>query len=214
MRFGPSLPLPPRPQPADRSATRIPGMRAEAATVNQPSRPCPNLAEMIGLFYGGVEALGAFTAVEAAEMPADYQRLLAHQNHMTVTVEEFHRCAVDVRALRRKATASHYARSSLLTRQTDGAVVQFGIMRMHMTVLAPEVRARIEAENIPLGRILIEHDVLRQIRPRTLWRVEPAAELAVALRLDKPRRTFGRTAMMDLNGEPAVELLEIVSPVD
>lgn len=182
--------------------------------MNDVPRSCPDLGELARLFYPSLDALGAFTAVTANDLPADYRRLLAHQDHMTVTLEAYHGCPVDVHALQRHISASHYARNSILTRQRDGAVVQFGIMRMHMTVLSAEVRAQITAENIPLGRILIEHDVLRQIRLQTLWRVEPAAELTRRLRLDAPRRTFGRTAMMDLYGEPAVELLEIVSPMD
>ncbi len=182
--------------------------------MNLPPRRLPDLDELIQLFYAGPAELGDFTAVEPSEMPAGYRRLLAHQEHMTVTVEAHHGCPVDVVVLDRKITASHYARNSLLLRQSDGAVVQFGIMRMHMSVLAPEVRTKIESEEIPLGRILIEHDVLRSIRLQCLWRIEPAGALAKSLRLPAPRTTYGRTAMMDLNGEPAVELLEIVAPLE
>jgi len=182
--------------------------------VNLPPLRLPDLDELIQLFVSNPAELGVFTAVEPGDMPAGYRRLLAHQEHMTVTVEAHHGCPVDVIVLDRKITPSHYARNSLLTRQSDGAVVQFGIMRMHMNVLDPAVRAKIESEQIPLGRILIEHDVLRRIRLQCLWRIEPAGALAESLRLSAPRTTYGRTAMMDLNGEPAVELLEIVAPLE
>ncbi len=176
-------------------------------------RRFPDLDELVGLFYAGPAELGTFTPVEASALPDDYRKLLAHTEHMTVTVEAYHDSLVDVQVLDRKVTPSHYARKILLTRRRDGVVVQFGIMRMHLEVLEPIVRAKIEAEALPLGRILIEHDVLRQIRLQSLWRVEPSAELARLLGLPTPVATYGRTAMMDLNGEPAVELLEIVTPV-
>lgn len=173
----------------------------------------PDLDELVRLFCSGPAELGVFTRVEASDLPMVFRTMLAHTEHMTVTVEAYHRSLVDVHVLDRRITPGHYARKITLTRRSDGAVVQFGIMRMHVEVLAPVVRAQIEAETLPLGRILIEHDVLRQIRLQSLWRVEPTAELVRLLAMPGPAVTYGRTAMMDLNGEPAVELLEIVTPV-
>jgi hypothetical protein len=31
--------------------------------------------------------------------------------------------------------------------------------------------------------------------------------------LDRPQTTYGRTALIECDGEPAIELLEIVSPI-
>jgi chorismate-pyruvate lyase len=181
--------------------------------VSSTSRHLPDLDELVGLFYGSVSELGDFTQSLPATVPAGYRQLLDHTAHMTVTVEAYHRSLVDVQVLDRQATPTHYARKILLTRQSDGGVVQFGIMRMNLSVLDDAVRERIEAEATPLGRILIQHDVLRQIRLQGLWRIEPSAELCRYLQLNAPRTTYGRTAMMDLNGVPAVELLEIVTPI-
>jgi hypothetical protein len=66
-----------------------------------------------------------------------------------------------------------------------------------------------------LGRILIEHDVLRRIRLDRLWRVTPGPDLAGWLcpDADPPPPTYGRTALIECNGEPAIELVEIVSPL-
>ena len=79
-------------------------------------------------------------------------------------------------------------------------------------VLSPEVRAEIESQQTPLGRILIQHDVLRKIHLMSLWQVQPGPDLCQILGLAAPQTTYGRAAVIDCNGEPAIELLEIVTP--
>ena len=173
-----------------------------------------SIEPLASLFYKSLARLGQFTEVAADEMPPDYRTLLAHEHHMTVTVEQFHGCPVDVRVLDKHVTQTHYARKIMLVRQTDQVVVQFGIMRFNLDCVGPEVRAEILAEDLPLGRILIQHDVHREIHLLSLWKVQPAAELAEYLGIDKKAVTYGRTAIIDCNGEPGVELLEIVTPVE
>ncbi len=109
-------------------------------------------------------------------------------------------------------TPTHYARKITLTRQRDGRVVQFGIMRVNLAVLPAEVRREIEAQQTPLGRILIQHDVMRKIHLMSLWQVTPGNDSAQIFGLSSPEVTYGRAAVIDCNGEPAIELLEIVTP--
>jgi chorismate-pyruvate lyase len=171
----------------------------------------PDLDTIIGLFYAGRASLGQFVRVEADEMPEVYRALLAHEHHMTVTVEAHHGSPVDVRVLDRRVTPTHYARQIVLTRQRDGRVVQYGIMRVNLKWLDAEVRDEVRSERKPLGRILIERDVLRRIQLFSLWRIVPSPRLRELLELDTDAETvYGRTAMIECNGEPAIELLEIV----
>ncbi len=171
------------------------------------------LAALCGLFHSSVSELGSFEPVTKFEMPEDYRNLLAHEEHMTVTVEAFHGCLVDVGVLGRVRAEDTYAREIVLKRQTDGAVVQYGLMRVHLSLLAPPVRAAIEEEHTPLGRILIEHNVLRRIQLLALYRVRTASLLRRLLATEQ-EVTFGRAARIDVDGEPAVEVIEIVAPVD
>jgi len=90
--------------------------------------------------------------------------------------------------------------------------VLYGIMRVHWKWLSPAVRAEIEAEDTPLGRILITHDVLRRIRLSALWRVTPGDELRELFGLSGAQPIYGRTAIIECDHEPAIELLEIVTP--
>ena len=47
---------------------------------------------------------------------------------MTVTVEAHHGSLVDVKVLERKRDGDSYARKILLAKQTDGRIVQFGLV--------------------------------------------------------------------------------------
>ncbi|NIP84491.1 MAG: hypothetical protein GTO03_02605 [Planctomycetales bacterium] len=169
---------------------------------------------LIQLFYDHPQDLGDFRKVEPGDLPAEYRRLLVHQQHMTVAMEAFHDSLVDLEVLQLHQTETHYARQILLRRRRDGAVVQFGIMRVALTCLSDSIREEIEAQRQPLGRILCLHDVLRTVRLDGLWRVEPRGELCRLFEMDPPRTTYGRTAGIDLNGQPAIEVLEIPAPLD
>ena len=191
-----------------------------------PTAPCPlrtpvpshpvnaELSELVGLFYSSPGELGRFDRVDAAALSEDYRRLLDHTHHMTVTVERFHRSPVDVQVIEKRKSGDSYARKILLARQSDGRIVQFGIVRLNFEFLNPVVRREIESEAIPLGRVLINHNVMREIELTALWRVSPGPDLCRLMGIQPGQVTFGRTALIHLNGQPAVELLEIVSPVD
>jgi len=171
----------------------------------------PDLDELAALFYPSTETLGRFEEVSAADIPPVFQQLLAHNNHMTVTVEGYHRSPVDVRVLAKSIQGDHYARKILLARQTDGSVVQYGIMRIDLAQVKPEVRQQIESEGIPLGRVLISHNVMREVELVGLWRIEPGTEVRELLGTAPGEIVYGRTALIHVGGEPAVELLEIVT---
>ncbi len=174
--------------------------------------PTPYLPDLVGLFYERPQELGTFEPMLAADVPQPYRRLLAHNKHMTVTVEEFHGSKVDVKVLATRRDNGFYSRKILLTRQSDGLVVQFGIPRLNMSYLDEEVRREIESETKPLGRILIDHNVLREVQFAGLWKIQPGPDLGRMFGLSAPQTVYGRTALIYCNGEPAIELLEIVTP--
>ncbi|MCE9544147.1 MAG: hypothetical protein K8T25_01275 [Planctomycetia bacterium] len=170
------------------------------------------LGHLLALFFDSPERLAHLVRVAADDVPDPYRRLLVHQEHMTVAVEARHESLVSVEVLNTKVTPTHYAREILLRRQTDHAVVQYGIMRVNLSCLAPDVRQEIEEQSRPLGRILVRHNVLRTIHLHGLWRVEPGEALQRHFGLTAPAVTYGRTAGIDLGDVPAVEVLEIVTP--
>ena len=173
-----------------------------------------DLETLIGLFYGQVDELASFTPRHFSEMPTVYRRLLAHTGHMTVTVEDRHASPVDVHVLQIHQTPTHYSRKILLRRQSDQRVVQFGIVRLALDTLEPPAREEILSQRTPLGRVLIEHGVMRAVQLLGLWEVSCGNELAEHFGTSVGHTTFGRTALIYCNGEPAIELLEIVAPED
>jgi chorismate-pyruvate lyase len=178
-----------------------------------PTTPEPDLRSLFGLFPSPQgEDLPEYELVPADEVPPPYHDLLVHEHHMTVTVEAYHHGPVDVRVLARSQEGDSYSRKILLSLQSSGRVVQFGIMRIRLQYCSPEVREEIVGERTPLGRILIDHDVLRRIEPKAYLRVIPGRLMMEWFGLDRPRPTYGRLALIHCNGQPAVDLLEIVAP--
>jgi chorismate-pyruvate lyase len=164
------------------------------------------------LFYDSLSVLGQFEPVAVEDLPPNYRKLLAHNDHMTVALEAWHKSRVSVTALNEWRDESSYARTSLLSRQSDGAVIQFGMMRIWLADLPAAAQEEIAGKSAPLGRVLIEHNVLREVQLASLYRVTPGAELCRLFGLQEPRTTYGRTAFIYCDGYPAVELLEIVGP--
>jgi chorismate-pyruvate lyase len=183
-------------------------MREHAA-----KRPaCATATELIGIYYHPASDLGNFKKCSVAEVPEPYRGLLAHTNHMTVTVESFYRDSVDVEVLRSSVDQEQYCREILLKTHSSALVVQHGIVRLSMRFLPELPRAEILQQKKPLGRVLIEHDVLRKIELSELLKIECGKELAKFFSVPLGSIAYGRTAILHCNNEPAIELLEIVRP--
>ena len=171
------------------------------------------IEQLLSQFYGGPTGfaqLGQFGSVDKA--PAPYDALLDHNKHMTVTVESFHDESVTVDVHRTDRQANWYAREITLATEQSKRIVQYGIVRLNVDALNPDVWKRIESQEIPLGRVLIQHNVLREVELCELWEVRAGESLSNLLRIKNGDTVFGRTALIYCDGEPAIELLEIVAP--
>jgi hypothetical protein len=171
----------------------------------------PDLRSLFALF-GAAGDEPEYERVLADEVPEPYHSLLVHEHHMTVTVEAFHADLVDVHVLDRRHADDSYARKILLELQRSRRVVQFGIVRIHLQYCSEEVKAAIISEKTPLGRILIDHDVLRRIQPTDFLRVMPGPKFLSYFGLTESRPMYGRLALIHCDEKPAIELLEIVAP--
>jgi len=174
--------------------------------------PCISAGELIEIYYNESSVLGRFERVENGSVPEVYRDLLDHSNHMTVTVESHHSDSVDVEVLRSDIAQELYRREILLRTHRSGCVVQYGIVRLNTKYLSDSPRNEILAQNKPLGRVLIEHNVLREIELFDLLRIECGPVLANFFGVEPGTVTFGRTAIIHCNHEPAIELLEVVRP--
>ena len=132
--------------------------------------------------------------------------------HMTVKVESHFGQKVDVHVHRCKRQGDWYSREITLVTQQSQRIVQYGIVRLDTTKLDAKVWQKIESQSVPLGRVLIEHDVLREVQMCELWKVTAGPSLAGMMHLQVHDELYGRTALIYCDGAPAIELLEIVVP--
>lgn len=153
-----------------------------------------------------------FEYVTADAIPEPYHTLLVHQHHMTVTVEKHHGGLVDVRILGCRQQGSSYARKIVLALHKSGEIVQFGIVRINLDYCSPEVRAEIVAGKTPLGRVLIQHNVLRRIELTAFLRVDATPKQMAWFGKTGYATLYGRLGYIHCDDQPAVELLEILAP--
>ncbi|OWK43086.1 hypothetical protein FRUB_02685 [Fimbriiglobus ruber] len=152
-------------------------------------------------------------ALPGDKVPEPYRRLLVHSHHMTVTVEEFYGSPVDVKVLDARLSGNDYARKIVLTLRGTGKVVQFGIVHIDLSLLAPAVSDEIVSQKTPLGRVLIQHNVLRTVLPVGFFRALPGATMTDWLGLPAPATTYGRLGVIYTDYKPAIRVAEILTPV-
>jgi hypothetical protein len=131
---------------------------------------------------------------------------------MTVELERHHGAPVRVHVLEEHLDGDIYTRKiSLTPAGQDSKVVEWGIVRLDFRYMAPAVRDEILRKELPLGAILIKHDVLRRIKPRWFLRFPPGGPvLSLFGDAQAAQPAYGRVGTIYCNGEPAIELLEIV----
>jgi chorismate-pyruvate lyase len=121
---------------------------------------------------------------------------------------------VNVRILQRLLGDDWYARQILLVCRGDGNVDQFGLPVIKLSYCSEQVREAILEGKTPLGRILIENNVLRRIEPTQFLRILPGAAMESWFGLKRGKReTYGRLGVIFCDEQPAIEVLEIVAPV-
>ena len=179
--------------------------------VKASPRSAPELEALAKIYYASPDNLADFQEIQEQDLPRIYHTLLAHHQHMTVTLEAHNGCPVEVEVLLSETTATHYQRKVLLRRMGDRGVVLFGIVRITRGLLPAQVRQEIESESTPLGTILINRNIYRNVRLLSFWQVTPGDELRDIFELESPELLYGRTALIYCDDVPVIELLEIVT---
>jgi len=160
--------------------------------------------------FAGEDALVALAEhVPRTGTPEPYRSLLVHNHHMTVTMEQYHGCSVDVRVIDKRLENDLYCRKITLVKQGTDRVVQFGIVRFNFHYVTQDVREEILRGDIPLGRILIDYNVLREVELAAIVKLTAGPGLARCLQMPEGSTTYGRLATIFCNHQPAVDLLEV-----
>lgn len=176
--------------------------------------PQDELNSLIGLFPDGEPLILQADHIPRDLTPEPYKTLLVHGHHMTVTMEKFHNCHVDVRVLAQELDGNLYCRKITLVKSGTDQVVQFGIVRFNFDYVTTEIRDLILQGEIPLGRILIQYNVLRHIDLGAILKITAGPGLAKHLQMNEAQTTYGRMATIFCNHRPALDLLEVSAPLE
>lgn len=176
--------------------------------------PHDELKSLVELFPCVSPLIERAEHVPSAMTPEPYKSLLAHNHHMTVAMESYHKSSVDVRVLAKRLEGDLYSRKIVLLKQGTDQVVQFGLVRFDLKTVSARVREEILREQTPLGRILIQHNVFLHIDLGAILKIIAGPGLSDALQMPLHGQTYGRLATIFCDGKPAVDLLEISAPLD
>jgi len=175
--------------------------------------PQGELDKLLQMFGDEQRLVASVEHLPAKLVPEPYRSLLAHDHHMTVTMESFHQAPMAVEVLARSRQGDLYQRKILLRRGDTGRVVQFGLVRFDFRYVTKMVQDDLLGEKIPLGQVLINHNVLRHIDLGALLEVRCGVELAALFGCEEGTLTYGRLATIFCDRKPAVDLLEISTPL-
>ncbi len=200
-----------------RGKLRLAAPMRQGACNNSQGMPLVNPTDELNAMISRFPESGALFAgaehIPAALTPEPYKRLLVHDGHMTVAMEDFHGSPVGVKVLDRKLEGNIYSRKILLSRNDTGAVVQFAVMTFDLEMVLPAVREQILAERTPLGRILIDYNVFRFVDLGAIFRITSGPIFAQWCDCATGEVTYARLATIFCNQHPAVDLLEVAAPI-
>ena len=106
--------------------------------------PHDELKALIGLFPDDRPLIERAEHIPSAMTPEPYKTMLVHNQHMTVTMESYHKSPVEVRVLDRRLEEDSYCRKIILLKQGTDDVVQFGIVRFDLKAVSAAVNAPVE----------------------------------------------------------------------
>jgi chorismate-pyruvate lyase len=175
--------------------------------------PQEALSELCAGYDGAMGLSLEFEEVSPEEMPQPSRQLLVHQSHMVRTLNQHYGVPVDVHVMERHRNGNLYGRKIFLTLQESEHIVEYGVVRMDLRPMPRKVVDAIVSEHAPLGSILITHNVLRRIQPKWFLRFERRNPILDWFGCQTSGPLYGRLGTIYCNGEPTIELLEIVTAI-
>jgi len=159
--------------------------------------------------------LPAIEAVAGDDVPEPYKSLLVHQDDMTPTLEKFHGDTIHLRVLRRQQRDDFYFREVVLVTDKDERPVEFGAIKINLSIFLPGARQQILEERLPLGHILADCTVTHTSRPKAFLRVQSDALINSVLQIQGTHTLYGRrNTLWDPQQRPLAEIVEILPPAE
>ncbi|MGV3756292.1 MAG: hypothetical protein ACO1QS_12995 [Verrucomicrobiota bacterium] len=150
--------------------------------------------------------------VEGKDVPEPYQTLLVHQNDMTPTLEQFHGSKIHLEVIRSQQRGDFYFREVILLTE-EGKPVEFGAIKINLSLFPSAACAQILGERIPLGTLLAEYKVTHTSRPKAFLRIESDDFINTAFKLTGRHWLYGRrNTLWNPQQLPLAEIVEILPP--
>ena len=148
-------------------------MNSNATSPSQPGLAVSPVAYPLDEFYTQAgRVLPVIEAIEDRAVPEPYQSLLVHTNDMTPTLESFHGRQLHLRVLHRQLREDFYFREVVLVLDETEVAVEFGAIKINLSLFPPPARREILEEREPLGHILAHHKVAHACRPKAFLRIQ------------------------------------------
>lgn len=156
-----------------------------------------------------------FEAVQPEDMPEPYHHLLVHDADMTGRLTAFHGEALGLRVIEKSALRGMLVRRVVLCGLETNKEVEFGEILIHLNRFESDIRDLIEAGEIPLGGILVEHQVEFISSPSYYLKIVADDMIAECLATSAGTELYGRkNKLTNSAGEIMAEIVEILPPAD
>ena len=177
----------------------------------------PPVAPLEAFYRKARVKLPPFEVVEAVEVPEPYRRLLVHQGDMTPTLENYHGDTIHLRVLKKELGGDTYSRQVVLLLDESEKPVEYGAIRIDLSLFPARGRELILQGRLPLGSILRDLELPHRSSPKAYFRVRPDKSICEALGLPRngqqPPLLYGRrNALTDEAGGVLAEIVEILPP--
>jgi chorismate-pyruvate lyase len=181
----------------------------------EPNIPTALLIQPLDEFYAAAgQPLPPWQAIEGEEMPEPYKTLLVHRDDMTPTLEKFHSGTIHLRMLSRRRADSEYSREVVLQLNGTNKPVEFGAIKIFLDLYPAAAREAILGEHRPLGTILHDCAIAHTSRPKGFLKIASDRLIADVLGFNGAHTLYGRrNTLLDSEGRPLAEIVEILPPV-
>jgi chorismate-pyruvate lyase len=153
------------------------------------------------------------TVLSPEEVSEPSRGLLHHNKHMTLTLEQHYGCKLDLEVFESSREGDELTRHIALTDKQRNLRVQYATARVNLSALAEPVCADIVGEREPIGHVLVKHNVQRSVTCESLVLVQRCPLVAERLGLPVDTPLYGRQAFITCDGVRAIDVLEILRPV-
>lgn len=153
--------------------------------------------------------------IDGDDMPEPYRELLVHNSDMTPTLEKFHGERIYLNVISRQTRGDFYFREVILLTQRTRRPVEFGAIKINLSLFPQGARKLIHEEEEPLGTILSEFKIPHSSKPKAFLRITADAFIKGALQISGKQVLYGRrNTLFDPQHRPLAEIVEILPPAE